>query len=285
MPSTSRTCSSGRGRTSTRRPRSSSWSTTPFRSTRTCSTWSPTRARTGSGSPTRSPSTPTSSTRRWRTSRPARSSARPRSTTRRSRSIATTAPTTSPTNRSPTLIPTRPDQALRTPSSVRLDAEVPDTDLHLDFAAAHFGDPRVADWHWPGSRGGARSVEQVREMLIAHAVGAERDGYTLWWWRERSSGDPVGMVGLHPVEIEGSDEVEVGWSIAPERWGEGLAVEAAAASIRFGFENFGLTRVVSFTMVNNLRSRRVMEKLGMEPAGEIDRYGIPHVLFRLTAPR
>ena len=190
---------------------------------------------------------------------------------------------TSPTRQSPTPIPTRPE-AGRAPRSARLDAEVPDTERHLDFAAAHFADPRVAEWHWPGDRGGPRSVEQVREMLISHAVGEQREGYTLWWWRERASGDPVGMVGLHPVEIESRDEVEVGWSISRERWGEGLAVEAAAASIRWGFERAGLRSVVSFTMVENKRSRRVMEKLGMNYAGEIDRFGIPHVLYRLNAP-
>ena len=193
-----------------------------------------------------------------------------------------TSPMTSQTSQSPTQTPKRTDPAL--PSSARLDAESPDTGLHLDFAAAHFGDPRVAEWHWPGTLGGSRSPEQVREMLIANAIAEQRDGFTLWWWRERDSGDPVGMVGLRPVEVAGMKEVEVGWSISPERWGEGLAVEAAEASIGWGFAHAGLARVVSYTMVENRRSRRVMEKLGMDYAGEFDHHGLRHVLYRRANP-
>ncbi len=79
--------------------------------------------------------------------------------------------------------------------------------------------------------------------------------------------------------------VEVGWSVAPDRWGEGLAPEAAAASLDWGFEVCGLEEIVSFTMPDNHASRRVMEKLGMRYVRDFDRAGLPHVLYRLRRPR
>lgn len=143
----------------------------------------------------------------------------------------------------------------------------------------HFADPRVADWHWPGSLGGARTRAQALEVLERGLAGQRAHGYTLWWWRERDSGEPVAMVGLRPVVIEGTDRVEVGWSVSPRRWGEGLAAEAAAASIGWGFEHAGLQQVVAYTMVANARSRRVMQKLGMRFSHRFDHVGLPHVLY------
>jgi RimJ/RimL family protein N-acetyltransferase len=79
--------------------------------------------------------------------------------------------------------------------------------------------------------------------------------------------------------------VEVGWSVAPDRWGEGLAPEAAAASLAWGFQVCGLEEIVSFTMPDNHASRRVMETLGMKYVRDFDRAGLPHVLYRLRGLR
>jgi RimJ/RimL family protein N-acetyltransferase len=163
-------------------------------------------------------------------------------------------------------------------------AEVPDSRRHLDFAAAHFADPAIADWHWPGRLGGPRTREQVRERLRVQAVQHARDGYTLWLWRGLGSDELVGQVGLQPAEVEGEAVVEVGWSIAPERWGQGLATEAAAASIAWGFDRVGLAEIVSFAMIENVASLRVMEKLGMRYERKFLRAGLPHALYRLQGP-
>jgi [ribosomal protein S5]-alanine N-acetyltransferase len=78
--------------------------------------------------------------------------------------------------------------------------------------------------------------------------------------------------------------VEVGWSIAPERWGEGLATEAGRASLGWGFDIAGLDRVVSYTLRDNLASRRVMDKLGLAYARDFPRRGFDQVLYQLTRP-
>jgi ribosomal-protein-alanine N-acetyltransferase len=167
------------------------------------------------------------------------------------------------------------------PRSARLVAERPDIRRHLDWATTHFGDPSVARWHWPGPLGGPRTREQVRERLRIQAAQCARDGYTLWMWREVASGELIGQIGLQPAEVEGARAVEVGWSVAPDRWGEGFATEAAEVSLDWGFGRAGLREIVSFAMVDNAPSLRVMEKLGMRYERVFPRAGVPHSLYRL----
>ena len=128
----------------------------------------------------------------------------------------------------------------------------------------------MAPWH-----GGARSRAQVESILANQRAQAAEAGFTLWWWRDRSTGELVGYVGLNRDEVEGEPVVEVGWSIAPARWGDGLAPEAAQAVLAWGFERCGLERIVSFTLPDNQRSRRVMEKIGMTFERDFERAGCP----------
>lgn len=85
--------------------------------------------------------------------------------------------------------------------------------------------------------------------------------------------------------------VEVAWRLGRAHWGKGYAVEAARAALDFGFATLGLAEIVSFTALPNMRSRAVMERLGMEAAGEFDHPALPdghwlrrHVLYRKKAP-
>jgi [ribosomal protein S5]-alanine N-acetyltransferase len=123
----------------------------------------------------------------------------------------------------------------------------------------------------------------VRERLRVQSAQHARDGYTLWVWRELDSGELIGQIGLQPTEVEGEPAVEVGWSVAPERWGEGFATEAARASIAWGFDRAGLEEIVSFAMIENAASLRVMEKLAMSYEREFLRAGLPHSLYRIRS--
>lgn len=162
------------------------------------------------------------------------------------------------------------------PSTERLIAELPDPVAHLDFADRQLNDPIVAPWH-----GGPRSRETLEAMLTAQRAQAAEAGFALWWWRDRSTGELVGYVGLNRDEAEGEPVVEVGWSITPSRWGEGLAAEAGRACVAWGFERCGLERIVSFTLPDNERSQRVMEKLGMTFDREFERRGLRHLLYEI----
>ncbi len=71
----------------------------------------------------------------------------------------------------------------------------------------------------------------------------------------------VGSAGLQP--LDGTDEIEVGYSLAKEHWGRGLATEAAIGWLDLGFRVKGLQRIVAVADVQNAASRRVLEKLGL----------------------
>jgi RimJ/RimL family protein N-acetyltransferase len=113
------------------------------------------------------------------------------------------------------------------------------------------------------------------------------------WAVEALGGAPfIGYVGLWPADYVAEGMVEVGWRLAREHWGHGYATEAAREALRFGFIDVGLTEIVSFTVPQNVRSRRVMERIGLlrDPSGDFDHPRVdpvaypqlvPHVLYRL----
>jgi len=162
----------------------------------------------------------------------------------------------------------------------------PTSPAHVDCAVELFGDTEVAAWIWPEERegvdSGPRSPDQVRQILDAQIEHWTRESFGWWWWRERESGRLVGEAGLQRTTVDGSPAVEVGWTILPEHWGKGLASEAAAAALRYGFVRAGLKEIVALTLPANERSLAVMRKLGMEPRGEVTHAGLPHVLFAQT---
>lgn len=119
---------------------------------------------------------------------------------------------------------------------------------------------------------------------------AER-GWGFWAVEAKSTQEFIGIVGLHipPVEMPFMDLVEVGWRLAFDYWGQGLATEAAQGSLRVGFELLQLTEIVSYTAVINQRSRSVMEKLGMSYVKNFEHPKIlpnsplrTHCLYRLS---
>jgi RimJ/RimL family protein N-acetyltransferase len=109
----------------------------------------------------------------------------------------------------------------------------------------------------------------------------------------RTTGEFIGYLGLAVPNFETAFTpcVEIGWRLAVEHWGHGYATEGAQALMHHAFATLMLSEVVSFTVPANLRSRRVMEKLGMtrNPAEDFDHPRIPeghplrrHVLYRLS---
>lgn len=108
----------------------------------------------------------------------------------------------------------------------------------------------------------------------------------------RESGEFVGFIGLSapPFQAAFTPCVEIGWRLAAQHWGKGLATEGARAVVDYAFGTLKLPEVVSFTSIGNLRSRHVMEKIGMtrDPTEDFDHPSLPeghalqrHVLYRL----
>lgn len=161
-----------------------------------------------------------------------------------------------------------------------------DEDL-APFAAMN-GDPRVMEF-FPQTYTAEESREGIARIRAHFAV----HGFGLWAVSVAGGSAFAGMIGLAVPAFQASFTpcVEVGWRLPVEHWGRGYATEGARAALAFGFERLGLPEILSFTTTNNLRSRRVMERLGMSrtpdddfmhpslPDGHPLR---PHVLYRLS---
>jgi ribosomal-protein-alanine N-acetyltransferase len=87
----------------------------------------------------------------------------------------------------------------------------------------------------------------------------------------------VGVVGVKPVPFDAhfTPAFEIGWRIATRVQRRGIAEEAARIALAHAFGPAGLDRVFAFTPPANEPSWRLMEKLGMRPAGRFDHPGLP----------
>ncbi len=92
-----------------------------------------------------------------------------------------------------------------------------------------------------------------------------RDGFTFWAVERKDQNVFIGSAGLTTFEAElpFCPCVEIGWRLDHEHWGQGFATEAARFCLSLGFNQFSLEEIFSFTTLANMRSRRVMEKIGM----------------------
>ena len=160
-----------------------------------------------------------------------------------------------------------------------------DEDL-APFAALN-ADPAVME-HFPAPLSRAESdafAAQVRREM-------DERGFGLWAVEAPGVAPFVGFTGLAVPRFDAhfTPCVEIGWRLAHAHWGRGYAPEAARAVLEHGFQQLGLDEIVSFTAAGNLRSRRVMEKLGMthDPADDFDHPSLApghplrrHVLYRV----
>lgn len=145
-----------------------------------------------------------------------------------------------------------------------------------DYVAFYRNEQTVA------TLGGVRTAEWMQEWLDRQLEHWEHNRYGLWTMRLRASGAFIGRGGLRLVNIEGTPEVELGYGLLPDYWGQGLAAEMSREALRLGFGVLGLPSIVSFTLPTNLRSRRVMEKAGLQFERDILWADLPHVLYRVV---
>jgi RimJ/RimL family protein N-acetyltransferase len=148
-------------------------------------------------------------------------------------------------------------------------------------------DPAVRE-HFTGLMSRAESDELADRIEAEFAA----EGFGAWAVEIPGVTPFAGFVGLSRPMFEASFTpcVEVGWRLARSFWGRGYATEGARAALAFGFERLGLNEIVSFTVPSNLRSIRVMKKIGMRFSEEFEHPKIApghplrrHVLYRIRA--
>jgi RimJ/RimL family protein N-acetyltransferase len=112
---------------------------------------------------------------------------------------------------------------------------------------------------------GPLTMEQVNAFITGANKQFEERGFTLWATCLKETGELIGWVGLNYLDFQAhfTPAVEIGWRLGSQYWGKGYATEAAKAVLDYGFNRLNLKELVSCTVPDNTRSRRVMEKLGM----------------------
>jgi RimJ/RimL family protein N-acetyltransferase len=139
---------------------------------------------------------------------------------------------------------------------------------------------------------GPMTMTEVKKFIGAANQCFSDNQYTLWALEEKATHTFIGFVGLWAPQWEShfTPCVEIGWRLGSQYWGKGYAVEAAKAVLNYGFNIIGLDEIVSFTASKNIRSIRVMEKIGMTrdyegdflyPTLPADHPLSQHVLYRI----
>jgi ribosomal-protein-alanine N-acetyltransferase len=150
-------------------------------------------------------------------------------------------------------------------------------------------DARVMEF-FPESLTRAQSdslVDRINEHFTKH-------GFGFFAAELREDQSFIGFVGVAVPSFRAhfTPCVEIGWRLAANYWGRGLATEGARAVVKYAFEELALDALVSFTVPRNIRSRRVMEKIGMthNASDDFDHPKVPeghslrrHVLYRLRS--
>ena len=140
---------------------------------------------------------------------------------------------------------------------------------------------------------GLKTKEESDHSACLMSGHIEKYGWGFWAVSVAKTGEFIGLIGLEDVHFKTdfTPAIEIGWRLAFKHWGKGYATEGALASLRYGFETLKLDEIVSFTAVGNMRSRAVMERIGMyhDSKSDFDHPKLPeghplrkHVLYRIN---
>ncbi len=81
-----------------------------------------------------------------------------------------------------------------------------------------------------------------------------------------SNGELLGFIGIHEQTFvsDFTPCIDIGWRLKKEVWNRGYATEGAKRCLRFAFEDMNLKKIYSMTPKVNLKSQRIMQKIGMQ---------------------
>jgi RimJ/RimL family protein N-acetyltransferase len=150
---------------------------------------------------------------------------------------------------------------------------------HLDGLSVLNADPRVMRY--------VGGVPQTREEV---AIGIERQierwkahGFGWWSFLDRANGEIVGAGCIQHLAHGAGNPLEIGWRLRPDRWGQGLASEAARAMAGFAFDRLEIPILLAVAVPENIASRRVMERLSMRYRGIEHWYEMDLATYEITA--
>jgi RimJ/RimL family protein N-acetyltransferase len=135
--------------------------------------------------------------------------------------------------------------------------------------------------------GGPATIEDLDAGLARIAKSQRNQGFSFWAIERKADGALLGYCGLRicdDLQRPVHGDVEIGWRLREDAWGQGYALEAAKATLDWAWANLDVYRVVSFTVPANAPSWRLMERLGMVRRPDLDfdhpRFARDHPLSR-----
>lgn len=109
----------------------------------------------------------------------------------------------------------------------------------------------------------------------------KQHGFGLYAVLLKGESELIGDCGIVKQHVEGEPALEVGYHFSRDHWGHGYATEAARACMGLAFHAFGAGKVISLIRPENLPSRRVAERNGMQVERQVVHYGLPHLVYAM----
>jgi RimJ/RimL family protein N-acetyltransferase len=122
----------------------------------------------------------------------------------------------------------------------------------------------------------------VENWISRNLARYQKDGHGLWAMIFKASGELIGNCGLTVQQVDGTNEIEIGYHLQRDHLGKGFATEAARSCRDFGFARLPVERIISLIRPENLQSRRVAEKNGMTVWKEVMRQNLPHLVYAIN---
>ena len=149
----------------------------------------------------------------------------------------------------------------------------------LDELTALYADAEVTRF-----LGGPRSRDEMEQVLKEYIREYEITGHSFFATLQKSDQRFIGQCGLLNQEVEGVPEVELGYVLAPQYWQRGLALEGTQALKDYGFQQLGFPRLISLIPPDNVASRHIAEKIGMQYERDVDQWGQHFLLYAVKQP-
>ncbi len=151
----------------------------------------------------------------------------------------------------------------------------------LDDLFALYQSPEVRKYYSEGIPSYEETKQELEWMIEQCYV---KYGFGMWATIYKATDKFIGRCGLTPMDIEGHEEIEVGYMLAREYWGQGLATEAAKAILQYGFDELKISRLICVVNPGNEASSKVAIKIGMTLEIDGDVNGEPTLLYSINKP-
>jgi len=149
----------------------------------------------------------------------------------------------------------------------------------LDVIAEMLADPAVMRY-WPR----CYTREEAADWIVRQRDRYTRDGVGYWLAIDKALNQPIGQAGLLQLQVDGVEEIAIGYIIRRPFWRRGYATEAATGSAAYGFERLGRDRIITLIRPENTPSIGVARKLGMAVEKTVRHADFDHIVFVVPKP-